>query len=232
MVCPLDFLSRRTRTGSRLSLEVSEMSKRFLAVVSLLRDLGVRPDQGLPPGSPGYPDQGLPGDEYPDQGLPGGGYYPDQGLPPSVSHPIMPLPPGSPVAPTHPIYGPGGPSFPIYIPIGPDHGLPPVSPGAPDQGLPGGGSGSPGTPSHPIAGQPPTIWPPLPPGAPYPSGTLWLLAILPGVGWRYVRVDLGAHPDQGLPGGSGLHPDHGLPGGSGGGAHPDQGLPPSAQPKK
>ena len=28
------------------------------------------PDQGLPAGEPGAPDQGLPGMEYPDQGLP------------------------------------------------------------------------------------------------------------------------------------------------------------------
>ena len=52
------------------------------------------PDQGLPPGSPGYPDQGLPGaPEYPDQGLPGWGGFPGrpgQGLP----RPPRPVDPG------------------------------------------------------------------------------------------------------------------------------------------
>jgi hypothetical protein len=194
------------QSGKPVSFDMENiMAKSFLAKVTLLREMGAGyPDQGLPPGSPGAPDQGLPEP-----------IYPDQGLPPSVSHPIMPLPPGSPVAPTHPISGePGAPSYPIYIPIGPDQGLP-DSGAHPDQGLPGSGAhpdqGLPG------GGKPPAIWPPLPPGAPYPSGTLWLLAILPGVGWRYVRVDLGTRPDQGLP----VAP-----------AHPDQGLPPTPAPKK
>lgn len=94
---------------------------------------GEYPDQGLPPGSPGAPDQGLPGSpEYPDQGLPG---YPGR-----PSHPIAlpPLPGVWPPAgkPSLPIVIPGEPSQPIYIE---------------------------GSPEHPIALPPATIWPPLPP---------------------------------------------------------------------
>jgi hypothetical protein len=92
---------------------------------------GNKPDQGLPPGSPGSPDQGLPPTSggSPDQGLPGSGGTPDQGLP-----------------------GSGGQ---------PDQGLPPTSGGSPDQGLPGdrpqgpppqGGSGN--RPSNELPGQP------------------------------------------------------------------------------
>lgn len=80
-------------------------------------DEGERPGQGLPPGSPVYPDQGLPvqppypgqglppgiwggpgslpgGGHYPDQGLPGGGHYPDQGLPGGGHYPDQGLPGG------------------------------------------------------------------------------------------------------------------------------------------
>lgn len=82
--------------------------------------------------------------------------YPDQGLPPSQggrpSHPIhYPGAPSQPIYhPGHPDHGlpsqPGTPEHPIYHPGHPDHGLPAY----PDQGLPGGGSGSAGSPSHPI----------------------------------------------------------------------------------
>jgi hypothetical protein len=75
----------------------------------------------------------------------------------------------------------------------PDQGLPPMSPGRPDQGLPGGGyypdQGLPGGPNYPSQGLPPYIW-----GGP---------GSLPGGGY---------YPDQGLPGGGGDHrPDQGLP---------------------
>lgn len=112
------------------------------------------PDQGLPAGEPGAPDQGLPGMEYPDQGLPPEppGVWP----PPTIAHPIQPAPPGTPPGTIWP--SPGAPSHPI----------------AP---------GSPGAPAHPIAGQP---------GAPdqgLPSKVFWVVAGIPGVGWRYVAVD-------------------------------------------
>jgi len=104
-------------------------------------DEGLSPDQGLPPGFPGRPDQGLPRpprpvdpnwgiDEggYPDQGLPGYGRppRPDQGLP-------FPGYPGRP--------GQGLPRPPR--PTDPDYG---IEEGYPDQGLPG----YPGRPSHPL----------------------------------------------------------------------------------
>ncbi len=34
---------------------------------------------------------------------------------------------------------------------------------------------------------------------PYPDGVVYLLVIVPGLGWRYVRVDMGQHPEAGLP---------------------------------
>lgn len=152
---------------------------------------GGHPDQGLP--GYGHPDQGLP-DEQPgiDQGLPP---FPEQGLPmppsgtfppPSVSHPIVPAPPGTPPGAIWP--SPGNP--PIWSggvhprpphgpgrPDRPDQGLPPGQPDQPDQGLPGGSGG------HPDQG--------------LPSGTFWIVAGIPGVGWRYVCVDpslVAGHP--------------------------------------
>jgi hypothetical protein len=136
----------------------------------------------------GHPDQGLPGGEGPvdpDYGIDeGGGGFPDNSLPtppPGVwppltpSHPIQPAPPGTPpgsiwppvfpVRPSHPIAPGGGPAR-------PDQGLPspqPPQPGHPDQGLPGGGR-------------------PVDPGYGHP-GTFWIVAGIPGVGWRYVCVD-------------------------------------------
>lgn len=192
------------------------------------------PDQGLPGGGY-YPDQGLPGrPDYPSQGPVrpgwGGGERPSHGLPPSFpgrpGH--LPARPGRPVDPSYGV-GEGHPDQ--GLPAGPDQGLPPLPPGAPvapghlpwhpggapDQGLPGG---SPGDPQHPIwipdedlkPGQglpvePGEIWPPMV-GLPEPKGG-FILAYIPGMGYRYIKVE--------------LKPDHGLPGG---------GAPPTAQPKK
>ena len=146
-----------------------------------------------------HPDHELPGGEHPDHELPSGGNgnYPDQGLPmpppgvwppPVPSHPIVPAPPNTPP----------GTIWPPATPARPDQGLPGGG-GHPDQGLPPSSGGS---PSHPISGVP---------------GKFWIVAGIPGYGWRYVCVDPSLHPDQGLPGG---------------GNRPDQGLPPTAQPKK
>jgi hypothetical protein len=149
-------------------------------------DVGGRPDQGLPP----YPDQGLP--------TPPPGVWP----PLTPSHPIQPVPPGSEVPPGT-IWPPvGGPSHPIAPGGGgghPDQGLP-GQPPRPDQGLP---PGSPGTPTHPIQ--------------PTPT-TFWVVAGIPGVGWRYIAVDPSLRP--------GHLPSPQPP------AHPDQGLPPTAQPRR
>lgn len=147
---------------------------------------------------PGRPDQGLPGGSRP----PGGGNRPvdpDWGID-EGGHPDQELP------------GSGG---------RPDNSLPEPPPGI----WPGP------TPSHPIVPVPPdapdepgTIWPPAPPNS---SGKFWVVAGIPGHGWRYICIDISLRPDQGLPPGQG-HPDQGLPIQPG---HPDQGLPPTAQPK-
>jgi hypothetical protein len=114
------------------------------------------------------------------------------------------LPPGTPGQLPSP-QPPGAVTPPIV--------LPPGQPGAPDQGLPP----IPGIPLPPIALPPDTIWPPLPPGTPEPHKLVAIVAV-PGVGYRYVVVDIkgGGHPDQGLP----SEP-----------VYPDQGLPPHREPK-
>jgi hypothetical protein len=133
-------------------------------------DEGEYPDQGLPPGFPGYPDQGLPGSPaYPDQGLPGRPPRPDQGLPiypglPGQGLPIPPVYPGQglprPPRPVDPDWGYGGGEY-------PDQGLP-GRPPRPDQGLPG----FPGRPSHPLP----------------PSGRWQIYPVV-------TAEDLGGHPD-------------------------------------
>jgi hypothetical protein len=110
-------------------------------------------------------------------------------------------------------------------PTDPDWGI--DEGGRPDQELPGSGGRPdntlpepppgiwPGpTPSHPIVPVPPdapdepgTIWPPAPGNS---TGKFWVVAGIPGHGWRYVCIDISLRPDQGLPG-EGEHPDQGLP---------------------
>ena len=119
--------------------------------------------------------------------------------PPTASHPIVPAPPGtppgtiwpSPGVPSHPIGGAGGGRPDQGLPGQPDQGLPPGQGGKPDQGLPPapdqglpGGSG--GRPSQGL-----------------PSNVFWVVAGIPGIGWRYVAVDpslsIGHTPPQGMP---------------------------------
>ncbi len=132
-----------------------------LALITPLSMSGERPDNSLP-GSPAYPSHPI---ELPP-------------LPPGIhpSHPIV-LPPSG-AAPSHPIFVPIEPTHPIDPggePPAPDQGLP-GSPAAPDQGLPGSGGG--GTPSHPIALPPGTIWPPLNPGdGVYGKGLLLIIVV-------------------------------------------------------
>lgn len=158
-----------------------------------------------------HPDHELPSGEHPSNELPGSQPGIDNELPmpppgvwppPVPSHPIVPAPPNTPP----------GAIWPPATPARPDQGLPSGG-GHPDQGLPPTSGGS---PSHPISGVP---------------SKFWIVAGIPGYGWRYVCVDPSLRPDQGLPmpptGGG--HPDQGLPGG---GNRPDQGLPPTAQPKR
>ena len=180
-----------------------------------VREAG-RPDQGLPPGEgPVDPGYGV-GEGHPDQGLPPlSGLRPDNGLPkppPGVwppltpSHPIQPAPPGTPP----------GAIWPPVFPERPDQGLPPGRPARPDQGLPGSPpapdqglpptGGSPPKPDQGLPGSPPAPDQGLPPGRPArPDQGLprpqvfWVVAGIPGVGWRYVCVDPSLTVDNTLP---------------------------------
>ena len=137
----------------------------------------------------GHPDHGLPGEELPvdpdygiDEGEIGGGELPEppEGIFPPLtpSHPIQPALPGTPPGTIWPpVNGrPERPSRPIApggLPVRPDQGLPPAGgtppvPGAPDQGLPG-------RPSLPERPDRPKVY--------------WVIAGIPGVGWRYIAVD-------------------------------------------
>ena len=151
----------------------------------------VDPDYGVDADGPGI-DNSLPPGTPPIAGnlpSPPPGVWP----PPSFSRPIVP---------THPIATPRPPHV-SGQPI-PGGGAP-----RPDQGLPGGGHVD-----NSLPVQPGTIWPPAN-GA--PSGTFWVVAGIPGVGWRYVCVDPSLGADNTLP----SHP-----------ARPDQGLPDAPAPKK
>jgi hypothetical protein len=215
------------------------MVKRFLATVNLIKALdgGEGPDNELP-GSEVDPGYGVPAPGHPSHPImpvpPGGG---------APSHPIAPGGPSYPiwVRPDNSLPGSGGrPARPDQglpgsggRPARPDQGLPGQGgrPPKPDQGLPGTG-GRPPRPDHSLPGSGtrpdnslPPIFPPLPPtNKPvYPPETLYLLAIIPGVGWRYVLVDLTTLPDNTLP-----------PEGETDPTVPDQSLPetpPTAQPK-
>ena len=110
-------------------------------IIPLSSASGERPDQGLPPGQGGAPDQTLPGDlpvpEHPiwyplppggqiDNTLPGSQPQPDQGLPGSQPGIDNTLPPSGSWLPVY-IWGPNDPR--------PGTGLPGSQP-QPDQGLP------------------------------------------------------------------------------------------------
>jgi len=96
----------------------------------------------------------------------------------------------------------GTPEHPIG-PEAPEEGYPP------DEGLPSEPDELPDPPpgiwpplnvSHPIAPVPPNITPPVPPGSIWPpvdgapSGKFWVVAGIPGVGWRYICVDPSLKP--------------------------------------
>lgn len=166
----------------------------MLADIRYIRP-GHRPDQGLPGGEgPVDPDYGIDAGGHPSHPIelpePPPGVWP----PPTVGHPIQPLPPtdGTPPGTIWP--SPGRPSHPIARPpVRPDQGLP-GAPGHPDQGLPGTPGG-------------PAVSPPQPGHLPAPTPTkFWVVAGIPGYGWRYVCVDPTLRPDQGLPGGPGAQP--------------------------
>jgi hypothetical protein len=131
----------------------------FVSGYLRIRDRGLHPEHGLPPGPPGAPDQGLPGE---GAGDPGYGYpespidpgwelpAPPPGVwpPPVPAHPIVPAPPD---VPPGAIWPPPAPAFPW---------LPPTA--------------APGEPAHPIT---------------TPPAKFWIVAGIPGYGWRYVCVE-------------------------------------------
>jgi len=111
-----------------------------------------------------------PGDR-PSNELPGGPPAHIGGLPPGVNVPgnELPVPPPG-------VWPPPTASHPI-VPIGPDNTLP-VAPGTiwPSPGKPD-------RPSNELPGTPST------PDNTLPSSKFWVVAGIPGVGWRYVCVD-------------------------------------------
>jgi hypothetical protein len=122
---------------------------------------GLHPDNELPDGGNGnYPDNELPGGGHIDNSLPGG-------LPPIGS--TLPEPPPG-------IWPPPSFTRPI-VPVHPDNTLPvqpgtiwppPGRPNRPDNSLPGSGN-------HPDNS--------------LPSSCFWVVAGIPGIGWRYICVD-------------------------------------------
>jgi hypothetical protein len=131
----------------------------------------------------GHPDQGLP-----DVGLP---VDPDYGIDEGAG--IDQELPGAPGVPGHLPSNPPG----VWPPLTPSHPIQPAPPGTP----PGAIWPSPGHPAHPIAPGGPPVAPdqglPRPGGSPdqgLPSNKFWVVAGIPGVGWRYVCVDPSLRP--------------------------------------
>jgi hypothetical protein len=155
------------------------MAKRFLATITLLKELGGR-EYG-----------GSIDNELPDEGT--DVTDPDSTTPPEASTKPLPVPPGG-AAPSQPI-APGGPSYPVYVPVDEeDDDDPSVSP--------------------------PIFPAPRPSQLPaYPDGKVYILAKVPGLGWRYLKVDVGNRRDRGD---WGHHADNSLPGSD----RPDRGQRP------
>jgi hypothetical protein len=129
-------------------------------------------DNSLPPGTPPIgPDNTLP--------EPPVGIWP----PPSFSRPIVPIGPDNtlPVAPGTIWPSPGGPMYPTTGPVRPPTGSTQPLPGGgrPDNTLPGGQGGQ-------IDNA-------------LPSQKFWVVAGIPGLGWRYVCVDPSLRPGHALP---------------------------------
>jgi hypothetical protein len=170
---------------------------------------------------PGHPDQGLPDPEHPvDPGYGVGEEHPDQGLPPEVG--VWPPVPGRPdlpiVLPPPEIWPPTPQPPPIVWPPKIDNTLPPPPhgiwppPGAPDNTLPPTAGNLPVFPGSP--GEPGTIWPPLPVHPPHPdqglpggdNSTCLVIVWVPGVGYRWVVVDLSIRVEHPISGGPGAQP--------------------------
>jgi hypothetical protein len=127
--------------------------------------------------------------DEPSNELPGAPVYPGHDLPEAPVFPGHDLPSGGGGRPSQGL--PGGPAIPGHLPAPPPGVWPPLMPSAPIQpappGTPPGSIWPPVNPPHPDV-QPPTGPPPVA-GTPLPEKTYWLIAGIPGVGWRYVAVD-------------------------------------------
>jgi hypothetical protein len=151
------------------------------------------PDQGLPPGEgPVDPDYGV------DEGVDIGGGLPDQGLPTPPPGIFPPLTPSHPIQPARPGTPPGA----IWPPVDPGYGVGAGRPPAPGQGLPRPPPGQPGQGLPPAPGAPDQGLParpglPVGPDQGLPSQTFWVVAGIPGVGWRYIAVDPSLVPPMG-----------------------------------
>jgi hypothetical protein len=134
----------------------------------------------------GHPDQGLPEPEPPVD--PGYGLEAPVGIwPPDPAHPEHPIVLPPPVIwPPHPQPPPvvWPPVIDNTLPAPPPGIWPP--PGAPDNSLPPTPGQLPVFPDSP--GEPGTVWPPLP-VRPEPGNYL-VICWIPGVGYRWVVVDL------------------------------------------
>jgi hypothetical protein len=129
------------------------------------------------------------GDEHPAHPIaPGGPGSPSHPIAPTPSHPIVIRPPGAPVTIWPPGIDNSLPPPPPGIwggaPTHPDQGLPPLPPSISND-LPVFGS-----PEHPIAAPPGTIWPPLPVQPPAGDSKVLVIVWVPGAGYRYAVIDL------------------------------------------
>ncbi|HXJ75825.1 MAG TPA: hypothetical protein VNM37_23415 [Candidatus Dormibacteraeota bacterium] len=124
---------------------------------------------------------------HPDHGLPSAPGTPDNSLPPIPGAPDNTLPPSPPG-----IWPPMSPVHPVQ-PLPPGSNVPPgtiwPSPGTPDNSLPK----PPGTPDQGLPKPPPGVDNTL------PSGKFWVVAGIPGIGWRYICVDPSLKPGNALP---------------------------------
>ena len=134
-------------------------------------------------GAPGDPGYGHPEGGHPGHDLPGGG-YPSHGLP-GGGQIDNELPGGGDIS-TLPMPPPG-----IWPPPSVNHPWRPIPPDASTKPPPG------------------AVWPPLVPPNSIPDGEFWVIAGIPGIGWRYIAVDLSLQVDNTLP--SGGRPDNTLP---------------------
>ena len=136
---------------------------------------GFDPEGPVDPGFGGGIGANHPGNALPPGVPPIGDTLPEQ--PPGTWPPLTWLQPIQPLPPTDTT--PPGTMWPPVRPDRPGHDLP----GRPAH--PGGGP-MPGNPARPGQALP---TPPAGPGNALPSTKFWIVAGIPGVGWRYVCVD-------------------------------------------